>query len=334
MAGDKTTVQRLCLDCEVDISHRGPKAQRCEPCSKERGRILSRQRSEVYYQENRDEVLQKAETRRQTPEYKQTREEWKEKNPAKFQEYRVRKKLRHREKTGYNPEGRTCETCNTDISHMGHRAKKCMSCANPPNRTCTVCHAEIRNRGASEYCSDQCKKEDQQSKELQGYTKTCTKCKQRKPHTEFGLHNELRRSSCKPCEVKDQLERFRNFTPEQRERRNSLKREREQDKRASRSPAEKEMVRTDRRRILRQKQYGPDFDEKRLHLKQGKKCAICKTPLSLEEMVLDHDHVTEKLRGGLCRSCNLKLLSSYEKFPAHRQDSPYLNAYLARGKLQ
>lgn len=40
--------------------------------------------------------------------------------------------------------------------------------------------------------------------------------------------------------------------------------------------------------------------------KQGWQCAICKAPLRNGKHVhLDHDHTTGKLRGVLCRGCNV-----------------------------
>ena len=337
---------RTCEDCSADISGRGNRAKRCVPCSrainkerKKREYLANRpailRRVKNYYQENRAEKLLYEKMRRQTPEYKQARREWRERNLEKFLAYRQRQKQRHREKTGYNPEGRTCEDCNVDISHRGHNAKMCVPCSTPPTRTCIVCHSDISHRGSrAQFCGEECKQRHQQSKELEGYTKTCTKCNETKEHTEFGLHYNLRRSTCKICEVEDQSERYYNFTPEQRIRRRHLRRKREQIRRANQSPEERAMETIKIRRARRRKLYGPDFDEDRLHLDQEGKCAICRTPKTLDEMELDHDHETGRLRGFLCKNCNFKLLPRYEKFPHQRQDSPRLNAYLLKGKRQ
>lgn len=47
----------------------------------------------------------------------------------------------------------------------------------------------------------------------------------------------------------------------------------------------------------------------RLLLFQGRRCYICqRTREELEQdLVVDHDHVTEKVRGLLCKSCNRML---------------------------
>lgn len=328
---DPAPEEHSCLDCGVDISHRRCDAQRCEHCSTLRNRQLAKNN----YWANREKKLEDTKSRQQTPEYKQWRQEWEEKNPEKIRGYRQQETQRHREKTGYNPEGRTCEQCGTDISDMGNNAKWCKSCSTPPPRTCIVCGTDISDRGSrAQFCGEDCKQRDQQSKELQGYTKVCTKCNETKEHTEFGLHYGLRRSVCKSCEVKDQSERYRNFTSEQRARRRLLRREREGDKRANQSAEQRDIANTKALKAKRQRLYGPDFDEDRLYSEQERKCAICREPKSLKELELDHDHETERVRGFLCKNCNFKLLPRYERFPPQRQDSPYLNAYLSKGKLQ
>ena len=336
---------RTCDDCGADISHRGHNAKRCVPCSKvlnnERKRkdyLANRtaviEQAKDYYWDNRQRVLQRIKSQQQTPESKQRRQKWEENNPEKFQVYRQREKQKHREKTGYNPEGRTCEDCNADISQRGHNTKKCVPCSTLPARKCKECDNDIGKRGTSKFCSEDCKQRHQQSKELQGYTKTCTKCNETKEHTEFGLHSGRRRSRCKSCEVKEASEWFHNSTPQQMTRRLRLRRERERDKRANQSPEQRVMARTKARKANRRSKYGFDIDEDRLYSEQEGKCAICRKSKSLEKLELDHDHETGRLRGFLCKNCNFKLLPRYERFPPQRQDSPYLNAYLSRGKLQ
>jgi len=46
-------------------------------------------------------------------------------------------------------------------------------------------------------------------------------------------------------------------------------------------------------------------DYERMYLKQGAVCAICN--LSCSKLVIDHDHVTLKVRGLLCHKCNFTL---------------------------
>ena len=184
------------------------------------------------------------------------------------------------------------------------------------------------------YCGKQCRLEYHRAIEAVGYNKVCTKCNEEKRHTEFGLHNKLRRSTCKACEVKTQSERYYNFTPAQRDKRNSVRRDNERSKKANLSSEQKAVLRIKVRKANRRSKYGFDIDENKLYSDQEGKCAICETPQTLEEMHLDHDHLTGRLRGFLCKNCNLRVLPRYEKFPPEYQDSPYLNAYLARGKWQ
>lgn len=50
-------------------------------------------------------------------------------------------------------------------------------------------------------------------------------------------------------------------------------------------------------------------DFNKMYLKQEGKCCICKKdiPLIGRETHIDHDHVTNKVRGLLCKNCNLGL---------------------------
>lgn len=51
--------------------------------------------------------------------------------------------------------------------------------------------------------------------------------------------------------------------------------------------------------------YGISVEEwNTLFLKQGEKCAICSTTTDL---CVDHNHITEKVRGLLCHKCNTAL---------------------------
>ena len=331
MFADAGQEQHFCLDCGDDISDRRRDAQRCEPCSY----IRTKERANKYYWDNRTRVLQRIKSRQQTPESKQLRHQWKERNPEKFLVYRQRKNQKHREKTGYNPEGRICEDCHADISHRGHNAKKCVPCSTPPVRMCIICHVDISHRGPrAQFCSEQCKQQDQRLKELEGYTKACTTCNETKKHIEFRLHYNRRSSVCKSCEASDTREYRQALPVEERQKRRRIHGRSEREKKRNLPPEQKAMLRTKVRKAHRRNQFGPDFDEDRLYSEQQGKCAICGTSESLEELELDHDHVTGRPRGFLCKNCNFKLLSRYERFPPHHQDSPYLNAYLSKGKLQ
>ena len=320
--------QHLCVDCHDDISKLRSDALRCETCRA----AQARERASIHYYQNRPQKLEYMKKRRQDPLVQQMNRASTERNRKKRNE---RARGRHRAKVGYNPESRPpCKGCGGVIpAKRGHRAKRCYACSNPPARECTFCHADIANRGArAKYCEDNCRRLHYQSMELQGYTKACTRCKETKEHTEFGFHSGLRRSVCKVCEVEGQSERYYNFTPEQRVKRLSLRRTREEFKRVNRTPEEKEQLRAKRRKAHLQWRFGSEFDVDVWYSEQDGKCAICGDPKSLEELEVDHLHGTRKVRGLLCKNCNLNLLPRYERFPLQHRDSPRLNAYLGRSK--
>ena len=337
---DAAQEQHLCLDCGVDISHRSLKALRCKPCSTNHEKIRNRQSANDYYRANRTKVMQRVKSYQQTPEAKLLRQEWEERNPEKLLEYRQRQKQKHREKTGYNPEGRTCEDCHAGISHRGHNAKRCVPCSIPPARTCIVCDNDIGKRGSSRFCSEECKVQDHLLKESMRWTMVCTKCKETKQYIEFRMHYNRRDSTCKSCEATATREYYQSLPVNERQKRRRIQGDRERIKKANLSPAEKAIQKTKARDALMRRRFG-DFDEFAEYLKQEGKCAICrcakpfkKDATASECLELDHDHLTGRPRGFLCKNCNFKLLSSYERFPPQYQDSPYLNAYLSQGDRQ
>ena len=66
--------------------------------------------------------------------------------------------------------------------------------------------------------------------------------------------------------------------------------------------------RTYRKALLRK--YGLTLgDYERMLFEQDERCAICESPEcdSNNSMAVDHDHQTGKVRGILCRRCNLVL---------------------------
>ena len=253
MFADVAQEEHLCIDYGVDIARRSSKALPCETCSYKQ----TKERAKNYYLENRKRVLEHVTSYRQTPGYRQKTREWRENNPDKVLEARDRQRQRHREEMGYNPTGRTCEECGADISHRGHRAKRCVPCSSPSTRTCVVCQSTFRAQGTrTQYCGEQCSQQDQRAKESTGYTKICTKCKEGKPYGQFGLHNNRRRSTCKVCEVKDQSERYSNITPVQRDKRNGARRISERSKKANYSLGQRAMVRTKMREANRLRKLG------------------------------------------------------------------------------
>ena len=337
MFADAAQQEHLCLDCGVDISHRSHKALRCENCTYN----LTKERGKNYYWANRERVLERVRRHQQTPEYKQKERDRREKNPHKVLASHERAKQRHREKTGYNPEGRTCEDCHADISHRGHNAKRCESCSTPPARKCLVCEADISYRGARAiYCSEQCKVHDRMLKELQGHTMVCLKCKETKEYSTFRMHYNRRDPVCKNCEANAARVYARGLPVQERQRRRRIQGERERIKNVNLPPEQKAILKIKAREALMRNRFG-DFDEYAEYLKQDGKCAICRVVKPFKRntaasdcLELDHDHETGRPRGFLCKNCNFKLVPRYERFPIEHQDSPHLNAYLVKGKRQ
>lgn len=74
------------------------------------------------------------------------------------------------------------------------------------------------------------------------------------------------------------------------------------------------------------KQYGMTLEDfQKLSDKQGSKCAICKElPKDGQRLCVDHDHSTGKVRGLLCRSCNLLLGNLKDKLANARAVVSYL----------
>ncbi len=332
---------RPCLDCPKDISDLSPKALRCKSCAYEREKARARERGRINYQANRETVLQQVKKYQQSPKGKQKHQEWREKNPERLEVYRDRKRQAHREKTGYNPQGRTCRECGDQLPvERGHRAKLCDDCSKPLTRTCVVCYRPFKAKGTrTQHCSDECIIEDRRVKEQQGYTKTCNKCGVTKPYSEFRLHYGRRNAVCKRCEADATQAYLGALPPEVRKERRRIQGQREKEQRANLSLEEKVLLNDKERRAQLRREYGPDFDLDSFYAEQDGKCAICKRCALLKDLEVDHDHETHvkgtmhSVRGLLCKNCNLKLVPQYEK-KFLVWDWPYMNEYLKRGKGQ
>lgn len=123
--------------------------------------------------------------------------------------------------------------------------------------------------------------------------KRCTRCLEVKPHSQFGCKSwtnkdgsrtMTRKSHCRPCVSKSNLERYHTKTSTQV---------------AHRKASYKH----------RMKSYGmtPEMYDEMLKDQQGR-CAICATkPNDNRYLSIDHCHTTGKIRGLLCNNCNAAL---------------------------
>jgi hypothetical protein len=67
----------------------------------------------------------------------------------------------------------------------------------------------------------------------------------------------------------------------------------------------------------RKRVYGINHDDVLILIQQsGEACMICKEPFGKDQVCVDHDHVSGKIRGVLCRMCNTGL--------GHFKDDPII----------
>ena len=80
------------------------------------------------------------------------------------------------------------------------------------------------------------------------------------------------------------------------------------------------------RNIELKKWYGITLDDKRnMFDKQDGKCAICSTNfIDFNKAHVDHNHITKKVRGLLCRNCNLVLGHAQDNFQVLQKAALYL----------
>ena len=126
--------------------------------------------------------------------------------------------------------------------------------------------------------------------------KVCTKCRREKPASEFGKNKQHRDgldSWCRTCIKKRNRERWAN-DPDYRKRRNGIVREYQ--------AAHPDV----RRKSHFKRDYGLTLDQhKAMYLAQNGCCGLCHEPVEYDKTDTDHDHKTGRVRGLLCRRCNL-----------------------------
>lgn len=134
--------------------------------------------------------------------------------------------------------------------------------------------------------------------------KSCTKCQQSKPLDEFRVHCGHARGECRACERIKARER------------DPVKLAAAARKWSKNNPAKRNAAKRlwyaknkDHQRVqVRRRTYGlTDSAYQAMLIEQRGSCAICQTPFEdLPRAVhIDHCHATGKVRGLLCRTCNL-----------------------------
>jgi len=146
----------------------------------------------------------------------------------------------------------------------------------------------------------------------------CTKCEQEKPSSEFYKRTSygLNRS-CKDCDKAYQKEyRQKNA------HRLKAKRRTEADK-----------LRCNATRIKRV--YGLEVYEFEAMLKSSLNCGICGSEFTKDNpFCIDHCHVTEDVRGLLCRKCNLGIGNLNDNPSLLRKAISYLESHLTKSEVK
>lgn len=117
----------------------------------------------------------------------------------------------------------------------------------------------------------------------------CTGCATSKPVDDFYIRNGKPIAQCKECSRK----RTRKWQADNKAQHLATKRR----------SANKPDIRKFRQEGIRAKKYGMTRDQLRAFLEDNPNCTICGEPASQ----IDHDHITGKVRGHLCRPCNVGL---------------------------
>lgn len=138
------------------------------------------------------------------------------------------------------------------------------------------------------------------------YEKSCSKCKQMKPVTDFHKHSILSdglRSECKSCRREyashpDARAKQRAYRIKNRDRKNALYA-------AVKDTPQRKLA---TRKTKLKTKYNLSLSEyDNLLKRQNGRCAICSVSSNGSVLVVDHCHKTRKVRGLLCAKCNTAL---------------------------
>lgn len=115
-------------------------------------------------------------------------------------------------------------------------------------------------------------------------TKTCRKCGEDKPLSEYHRYHKMKDgylNQCKRC-CHDYRKQYAKDNPEKH--------------------------RLAMKKLLLKQKYGITIEQwDEMYSRQGEVCAICGGVNDTKDLVVDHCHVTNEVRGLLCTRCNLGL---------------------------
>ena len=174
-------------------------------------------------------------------------------------------------------------------------------------------------------------------------TLKCTTCGEEKKVTDFGLakhHSTGRKSQCKKCEYAVQAKRRQgmNYPPKMegtkiccvcKEEKSILEFHTLKTNKDGRMGACKKCDSMCKRISVLKNTYGMSVEEFESLYKDSKgKCKICGDPLDkwLNKLCIDHDHSTGKVRGILCRHCNLLIGNAKDNIDILKSAIEYLTS--------
>jgi len=156
---------------------------------------------------------------------------------------------------------------------------------------------------------------------MAGDTKTCTKCREVKPLTEFdykGQRQVERRARCRVCAEKYGVRGGGGFD-------GPIGTRREYHQRWYRKHKQKILANCKTYRLGKKFGITPERLEE-MKQEQNGKCALCEKVSELA-LHVDHDHATGKVRALLCGTCNQMLGMAYDQPALLRKAADYLEGH-------
>lgn len=128
--------------------------------------------------------------------------------------------------------------------------------------------------------------------------KMCTVCGIVKDNNDFYWHSNNNRyhSECKDCSKK-RSKRYREQNPDKIKQMREKYKERRKDIRYE----------TDRKSYLKYKYNINEEIYNDMYQQRDGCCEICGKQIEYRKLCVDHNHINNKLRGMLCKSCNMAL---------------------------